>query len=96
MKAALISIGDELLIGQTINTNAAWLGRELALLGIPVARRFTVGDAEAEIRLILARCVADEEPLKIGSELRAFAERFGGVDLPITRDGSPIEPADFG
>jgi plasmid stability protein len=52
--------------------------------------------AEAEIRLILARCVADEEPLKIGSELRAFAERFGGVDLPITRDGSPIEPADFG
>lgn len=52
--------------------------------------------AEAEIRLILSRSVADDEPLKIGFELRAFAERFGGVDLPIARDAAPIEPADFG
>ena len=52
--------------------------------------------AEAEIRLILAESVADAAPLKIGSELRAFAERLGGVDLPLVRSSAPIEPADFG
>ena len=34
MKAAVLSIGDELLIGQTVNTNAAWLGKELTQIGI--------------------------------------------------------------
>lgn len=36
MNCVLISIGDELLIGQTINTNAAWLGEQLNLLGFKV------------------------------------------------------------
>ncbi|MER3328483.1 MAG: competence/damage-inducible protein A, partial [Candidatus Kapaibacterium sp.] len=36
MKAAIIAIGDELLIGETINTNSAWLGRELTTLGISI------------------------------------------------------------
>ncbi|MGJ8661897.1 MAG: competence/damage-inducible protein A [Bacteroidota bacterium] len=44
MKAALISIGDELLIGQTINTNAAWLGKELSQIGIPVTTNWTISD----------------------------------------------------
>jgi len=44
MKAALISIGDELLIGQTINTNAAWLGKELSQIGIPVTNSWTISD----------------------------------------------------
>lgn len=33
MKIEIISIGDELLIGQTINTNAAWMGEELSKMG---------------------------------------------------------------
>ena len=44
MQAELITIGDELLIGQVINTNAAYLGRELGALGIPLIRETTVGD----------------------------------------------------
>ena len=48
MKAALISIGDELLIGQTINTNAAWLGKELSEIGIPVKHSWTIED-DAEV-----------------------------------------------
>jgi len=44
MRAEIITIGDELLIGQVINTNAAYLGRELGALGIPVMRETTVGD----------------------------------------------------
>jgi len=49
MKAALISIGDELLIGQTINTNAAWLGKELSQIGIPITKSWTIADDPNEI-----------------------------------------------
>ncbi len=36
MKAEIIAIGDELLIGQTVNTNAAWMGAQLAASGISI------------------------------------------------------------
>ena len=49
MLAELISIGDELLIGQTINTNAAWLGQELSLMGIRVKWVSTISDGESDI-----------------------------------------------
>jgi nicotinamide-nucleotide amidase len=49
MKAELISIGDELLIGQTINTNASWLGSELALQGIQVKWCTTISDDKEDI-----------------------------------------------
>jgi len=44
MKAQLLTIGDELLIGQTTNTNAAWLGDRLSDLGVRMTRTVTVGD----------------------------------------------------
>jgi len=48
MDVELVSIGDELLLGFTIDTNAAFFAREAAALGIQVVRRATVGDgAEA-------------------------------------------------
>lgn len=49
MKVELISIGDELLIGQTINTNAAWLGAQLKLRGIEVNRCITISDTKDAI-----------------------------------------------
>ena len=49
MVAELISIGDELLIGQTINTNASWLGSELALQGIQVKWGTTISDDKGDI-----------------------------------------------
>lgn len=48
--SAIVSVGNELLYGETVDTNAAWLGRTLAEWGIPVARRYTVGDVAGEIR----------------------------------------------
>lgn len=47
--AEIISIGDELLIGQTINTNAAWMGEQLSLVGIKVLRGMTIADTREEI-----------------------------------------------
>jgi len=46
----LVSIGTELLLGFTVDTNAAWIGRFLAAHGIRVARRATVADDPQEIR----------------------------------------------
>lgn len=40
----IISIGDELLIGQTINTNASWMGSQLASNGIKVSHVVTISD----------------------------------------------------
>jgi antitoxin FitA len=51
---------------------------------------------EAEIRDILGKSVQSPERLRIGSELRRYAEQIGGVELEIRRDGDPIEPASFG
>jgi nicotinamide-nucleotide amidase len=47
--ASIITIGDELLIGQTIDTNSAWMAQELNKLGIWVRRRVAVGDVREEI-----------------------------------------------
>jgi nicotinamide-nucleotide amidase len=48
-KVSIISIGDELLIGQTINTNAAYIGEKLTAIGYEVIRNFTVGDNRKDI-----------------------------------------------
>ena len=49
MKAQIITIGDELLIGQTINSNASVIGKCLTDLQIEVQRQVVVGDDEQEI-----------------------------------------------
>ncbi len=48
-QASIITIGDELLIGQVIDTNSAWMAQELNKSGIRVARRVAVGDVCDEI-----------------------------------------------
>ncbi len=49
MNAHIITVGDEILIGQVLNTNAAFIGKELIENNINVARTSVVGDNEAEI-----------------------------------------------
>jgi nicotinamide-nucleotide amidase len=49
VKASVITIGDELLIGQTIDTNSAWMAQELNKIGIWVHRRVAVGDVWDDI-----------------------------------------------
>lgn len=45
----LINIGDELLIGQIVNTNATWIGQQLSLSGYWLKQITTIGDNEQEI-----------------------------------------------
>jgi competence/damage-inducible protein CinA-like protein len=49
MKIEIVTIGDELLLGFTIDTNAAHLARELAGIGVEIVHRTTVGDNPQEI-----------------------------------------------
>lgn len=50
MRAEILSIGDELLIGQTINTNASWLGQECSKLGIRIVHVTTISDEKQLIK----------------------------------------------
>ena len=63
MKVEIVTIGDELLLGFTIDTNAAHVARELAAVGVEVVRRTTVGDG----------------PDDIASSVRDAIERTGAV-----------------
>lgn len=60
-KASTVSIGDEIISGQTVDTNAPYLGRELLSVGIPVAGFYAVGDdIDSIVRMLgLASSEAD-------------------------------------
>ena len=49
VNCSIITIGDELLIGQTIDTNSAWIAQQLNTIGIWVKRRVAVGDLKDDI-----------------------------------------------
>ncbi|SMO65533.1 competence/damage-inducible protein cinA [Saccharicrinis carchari] len=53
MKIEIITIGDELLIGQVIDTNSAWMGRQLNNAGFELSRVNSISDSEEEILNIL-------------------------------------------
>ena len=45
MNIAILTIGDEICIGQIINTNASWLGHACTEIGAQVLRHSTIGDS---------------------------------------------------
>ncbi|MFZ5999275.1 MAG: competence/damage-inducible protein A [Bacteroidota bacterium] len=47
--AELLTIGDEILYGQIVDTNSQWMSVELSNIGVKVVRKTTVGDIESEI-----------------------------------------------
>lgn len=57
-EAIVLSIGDEVLRGEVVNANAAWLGAELSARGFRVVRHLGVADREGEIVAALAECAA--------------------------------------
>jgi len=61
MKSKIVCIGDELLIGQTINTNAAWLGEILFEQGINVKESICISDTKEAIVDTLSNVGADIE-----------------------------------
>ena len=60
-KAELLSIGAELLLGETVDTNAAFLGSELARIGLPLANARMLPDDRDRIREAFTQAVARSE-----------------------------------
>ena len=84
MNAILLSIGDELVLGQTVDTNSAWLSRELAAIGCDVIAHIAVGDdqkaivsaiADAALRCDLLLISGGLGPTKDDLTRQALAER---------------------
>ncbi|WP_324662532.1 competence/damage-inducible protein A [Haloarcula sediminis] len=53
MRVAVVTVGDELLVGETVNTNAAWLGEQLRDRGVTVERMTTLPDRTGDIARVV-------------------------------------------
>ena len=65
MKVALLSIGDELLIGKTVNTNASWLGEHLSTIGFDIHCVETISDNREQIISSLNRLIPENNAVII-------------------------------
>jgi nicotinamide-nucleotide amidase len=74
MHASIVTIGDELLIGQTIDTNSAFIAQELNKIGIWVKRRIAVGDVKEEILNALTQQSKDNQIIIITGGLGPTAD----------------------
>ncbi len=86
MKVHIITVGDEILIGQIIDSNSAYMGRLLNLNGARVERIISIGDRHEEIVHTLAQSVAQADvvlmtgglgPTKDDITKKALADYFG-------------------
>src|SRR5919112_3956032 len=57
MKAIILSVGDELVLGQTVDTNSAWISQQLASVGCAVAAHLTVPDDQPAIEQAMLESV---------------------------------------
>jgi nicotinamide-nucleotide amidase len=56
MNAIILSIGDELILGQNVDTNSAWLSRQLAAVGCDIGAHLTVPDNQRAIEQAIYEC----------------------------------------
>ncbi len=86
MKATIINIGDEILIGQIVNTNAAWMAQKLNQHGLAVAQVLTIADTKESIVHALDIAIPNSKivlitgglgPTKDDITKRTLAEYFG-------------------
>ena len=69
MKVHIITIGDELLIGQIINTNVAWMGEQVTLNGGQVVGSSTVGDTKEGIRRYIQMAMQEADVVLLSGGL---------------------------
>src|ERR1041384_448347 len=88
MRAEILTIGDEILIGQITNTNAVWIAQQLNLIGIKVVHMASVSDdktaiinafADAEKRADFVFITGGLGPTKDDITKKTFAEYFNTI-----------------
>ncbi len=86
MKGTIVTIGDEILIGQITDTNSAWLGNEMTQLGVEVVEILTIADKVTAIHAALDTALAKSDlvvmtgglgPTKDDITKKAIAEYVG-------------------
>ena len=65
----MIAVGDELLLGDIVNTNAAWLGEQLARAGVEVVASAAVGDDVQRLATALRRALEDADVVVLSGGL---------------------------
>lgn len=60
-RAAILAIGDELTLGQTVDTNSAWISDQLTAMGIVPVEHVTVPDSLEALARVLRRLSRDVE-----------------------------------
>ena len=55
MKVSIITIGDEILIGQIVDTNSAWIAKSLNEIGLDLCKIYSISDNESVILRTLDR-----------------------------------------
>ncbi|QLG62796.1 competence/damage-inducible protein A [Halorarum salinum] len=80
MQVAILTVGDELLAGETENTNASWLARQLAERGASVARILVVPDDADTIATYVREWAAEFDAVLVTGGL-------GGTHDDVTMDG---------
>ena len=86
MSIALISTGTELLKGSVVNTNSAFIGRELASAGLQVIADFTIGDHPRELYAALSDALKLADIIVITGGLGPTRD---DLSLGATRAGFP-------
>ena len=61
MNATIVTIGDELLIGQVVDTNSAWIGQQLTALGVDVTEILSISDTAKAIKEAMDRAYAQSD-----------------------------------
>lgn len=88
MQAEIIAIGTELLLGQTVDSNSAWIGERLAELGVTLRRKTVVADREEDVLAALDAVLPDTRwvfitgglgPTKDDLTKRLLTNYFGGT-----------------
>jgi nicotinamide-nucleotide amidase len=74
MKVEIITVGDELLWGQKVDTNAAFLGHKLTQMGLPPQWQSTVGDDPEAIREVLSLALGRADLILMSGGLGATAD----------------------
>ena len=93
MRIAVVTVGDELLAGDTTNTNAAWLGRQLTERGVDVERVTVVPDREADIARVVNEYHAEYDAVVVTGGLGPTHDdlTMDAVAAAFGRDVAPSE-----
>ena len=97
MRCEVVAVGTELLLGQIVDTNSAWIGEHLALIGVDSHFQTKVGDNQARIVLALRSALARSDAVIVCGGLGptqdditrdAIAEV---MNVPLHRDAEMVE-----